>query len=140
VAAVSFAAFVTLLSLLSGFLLGVALTRWGQAGSAKGDEKPTPDPPLVERYRASSRALAERTFLGGAQIALGAPLAPTGIERHLEKGARVLHVTSGEIAAFAGRAFMEGALGIRAALGRCSGIDDGVLDEAVAAALEEVAK
>jgi hypothetical protein len=33
---------------------------------------------------------------------------------------------------------MEGVVGVRRALGVRSGIDDGVLDEAVAAALEEV--
>jgi hypothetical protein len=134
----NFAVFVSLVALAAGFFLGLALSRWAEAATPPSPPSIPPGAHVLERYRAQARELAERAVVAGAQVALGAPLAPTGIERHLEKGARPIALTGNAIAALAGAAFMEGVVGLRRALGVRSGIDDGVLDEAVAAALEEV--
>ena len=120
----SFLAFATLVALLAGFGLGLALSRWAEADQPPSRPRLPPATQVLDRYRDQARELSERAIVAGAQVALGAPLAPTGIERHLEKGARAIHLTGNAVVAMAGAAFMEGAVGVRRALGRCSGIDD----------------
>lgn len=134
----TFAAFASLMFLLIGFGLGISLASWADAERARTPITRVPATTVLERFRVQAQELAERAVLAGGQVALGAPFAPTGIERQLEKGAREIHLTTNAITALAGAAFMQGATGVRRALGERSGIDDGVLDEAVAAALEEV--
>jgi hypothetical protein len=137
------AAFALLVGLAIGFACGQFFVLWSkQAGSELQHPDPSPTKPsrgIVGRFRLASTEIARRSFLGGVCATCGSmPPRPT-LVLHFERGAENIDASTKEISMLAAHAYVEGAREVRDALSRCSGIDDGALDQAVAIALEEVA-
>jgi hypothetical protein len=135
-------AFALLVGLAVGFACGQILLLWSEQ---VGTEVQQPEPirpagvGIVDRFRSTATDVARRAFLGGVSATCGGLPPRPSLMLHFERGADNLDASTAEISRLAAHAYVEGARELRDALARCSGIDDGALDQAVAIALEEVA-
>ena len=135
------AAYALFVGLAVGFACGQILALWSkQVGTELQQLEPAREPHggVVDRFRSMATQIARRAFLGGVSTTCGGlPPKPT-LMLHFERGTGNIDASTSEISRLAAHAYVEGARELRDALSRCSGIDNGALDQAVAIALEEV--
>jgi hypothetical protein len=134
------AVFALFVGLAIGLVCGQFFVLWSkQAGPELQQPAPSTGPAgILDRFQSTSADIARRTFLRGVCTTCGTMPPRPALLLHFERGAESIDASTSEISRLAAHAYVEGARELRDALSRCSGIDDGALDQAVAIALEEV--